>query len=1133
VPVIAVAADKNWKERITLVGNKDALGNPINLTEVYYSTLGIVFKIELSAEGLPSVVSDQAGNKVVFTNLTASTVDVTFFDQEGGANAGPTTIPIDPARFAALRNTYAAISQGQIPAGSLAAISRNDLRIWLPFASDAISATICAGGLVAALPTGGTSFAFTAGSCLLTAGLIAGISDDPAFQTIESHMSILETTGDLLENSLDKFNVVGLVANLALEYVAPAIINTWPPAKPTWFGSGILPKHDYILLAWRGSESDSGIQGYLIIRDDNTTFQTTSGHYRDYTVTPGSHYCYRVQAYKAPNRVNRWSDISDPRCATVPMIAPPLVITGTATNITPSSVTLNGSVNPNGSATSANFEYGTSAAYGNTTLAQAVGNGTSLINLTENLSNLVPNTTYHYRVVARNSEGSITPGSDQTFRSVVPVTGAPTISSVSPGTVTGSNSAQPFTINGSNFVTGARVTLRDKRTGEVFPNRQPSSFTNTSITLNPVFTTASGTWSVNVVNPDNSSTGEYVFSVVAPTGVPLSFASLSPSVVETNAIGHQPALTVSGSNFNNVRHISFDWTGVASGNSTWIRGDINWLRKVTVNSDGSMTLRPVVTDASDPAGITNWRVTLTDTAGMTATQTFTVNYTPTTSLNFISPSLGTINTSAVGYQPTLTASGNVTQVSVSWSGTTSGSETWVRNDPLWLSRVTSNPDGSMTLRPVVTRAGDPAGITNWTVTIRDNTGATRTQSFSVNYTPAAGSPTPPTIPANLTPGSLSSPGPTLGSSAVTVSWNASSEATSYIGGITDLAAGSDVVTINTSGISTAATLSPGRQYRWYVFACNSSGCSSSSALYYFQTPAATGTTPATPTGTTPGSTASPGPTTSSTTVGLSWSAVSGATSYGLAVRDLTTNTFAVDTTVSGTAHTATLSAGRQYRWDVRACNSAGCSAFSTDLYFQTPAATGTTPATPTGISPGSTTSPGPTLGSTTVGLSWSAVSGATSYSLGVRSIATGVLVVDSIVNGTSFNVGLAAATQYRWNVAACNSAGCSNFSPVLFFQTPGTVLVTPTSLSPGSTISPGPTLGSSAVTVSWNASSGATSYIGGITDIAAGSDVVTINTSGTSTAATLSPGRQYRWYVFACNSSGCSSSSALYYFRTP
>jgi hypothetical protein len=145
-------------------------------------------------------------------------------------------------------------------------------------------------------------------------------------------------------------------------------------------------------------------------------------------------------------------------------------------------------------------------------------------------------------------------------------------------------------------------------------------------------------------------------------------------------------------------------------------------------------------------------------------------------------------------------------------------------------------------------------------------------------------------------------------------------------------------------------------------------------------------------------------------------------------------------------------------------------------------------------------------------------------------------VVTINTSGTSTPATLSPGRQYRWYVFACNSSGCSSSSALHYFQTPaatGTVLATPTGIAPGSTTSPGPTLGSSAVTVSWNASSGATLYIGGIHDVAAGVDVVTINTSGTSTPATLSPGTQYRWYVYACNSSGCSSSSALYYFRTP
>jgi hypothetical protein len=63
----------------------------------------------------------------------------------------------------------------------------------------------------------------------------------------------------------------------------------------------------------------------------------------------------------------------------------------------------------------------------------------------------------------------------------------PSISSVSPDMVTGSNSPQPFTINGTNFVTGANIFLRDKTTGEVFANRVASSFTSTQIVINPNF----------------------------------------------------------------------------------------------------------------------------------------------------------------------------------------------------------------------------------------------------------------------------------------------------------------------------------------------------------------------------------------------------------------------------------------------------------------------------------------------------------------------------------------------------------------------------------------------------------------------------------------------------------------------
>src|ERR1051326_2196270 len=81
--------------------------------------------------------------------------------------------------------------------------------------------------------------------------------------------------------------------------------------------------------------------------------------------------------------------------------------------------------------------------------------------------------------------------------------------------------------------------------------------------------------------------------------------------------------------------------------------------------------------------------------------------------------------------------------------------------------------------------------------------------------------------------------------------------------------------------------------------------------------------PPIPGNTSPGTTTAPGPVLSSSTVTLSWSGSSGATTYGVGVRDLTTNVLVVDTNTSNTFFTASLSPGRPYRWNVNACISAG------------------------------------------------------------------------------------------------------------------------------------------------------------------------------------------------------------------
>ncbi len=79
-----------------------------------------------------------------------------------------------------------------------------------------------------------------------------------------------------------------------------------------------------------------------------------------------------------------------------------------------SSAVLEASVYPNGSATTAYFQWGATTSYGNTTGIQSLGSGTDPVSLRQTFSGLQPGTLYHYRIVISNANG-ITYGPDQTF----------------------------------------------------------------------------------------------------------------------------------------------------------------------------------------------------------------------------------------------------------------------------------------------------------------------------------------------------------------------------------------------------------------------------------------------------------------------------------------------------------------------------------------------------------------------------------------------------------------------------------------------------------------------------------------------------------------------------------------------
>ena len=92
----------------------------------------------------------------------------------------------------------------------------------------------------------------------------------------------------------------------------------------------------------------------------------------------------------------------------------PSATTGSVDGTTNSASTVMGTVNPGGSDTTYDFQYGTSPNYGETTSTLDAGSGSSDVAVSVTLSGLSSGATYHYRLVAKNALGTDY-GQDGTF----------------------------------------------------------------------------------------------------------------------------------------------------------------------------------------------------------------------------------------------------------------------------------------------------------------------------------------------------------------------------------------------------------------------------------------------------------------------------------------------------------------------------------------------------------------------------------------------------------------------------------------------------------------------------------------------------------------------------------------------
>jgi hypothetical protein len=120
--------------------------------------------------------------------------------------------------------------------------------------------------------------------------------------------------------------------------------------------------------------------------------------------------------------------------------------------------TLNGSVNPEGAAINASFQFGPTTSYGSTTPALKTAVSSSPVGFSANLTGLTPGTTIHYRAVAVSDFGTFV-GADQTLTTATPAPppAQPGRASAGHAHVSGKTAAVAITCKGA---TSCRVALK-------------------------------------------------------------------------------------------------------------------------------------------------------------------------------------------------------------------------------------------------------------------------------------------------------------------------------------------------------------------------------------------------------------------------------------------------------------------------------------------------------------------------------------------------------------------------------------------------------------------------------------------------------------------------------------------------
>ena len=439
------------------------------------------------------------------------------------------------------------------------------------------------------------------------------------------------------------------------------------------------------------------------------------------------------------------------------------------------------------------------------------------------------------------------------------------------------------------------------------------------------------------------------------------------------------------------------------------------------------------------------------------------------------------------------------QVTLSWTAVAGASNYNIYRG------TTSHAEGSNSIASPTGTTFVDTGLTNGT-TYYYTVGAQNVAGYGPWSTEVSGTPSG----SGSAPGAPSSLTATAGNTTASLTWTAGSGAVSY-NVYRGTSAGGENTTPVATGVATMpwgdTGLTNGTTYYYKLKSVNgfgTSGYSNETSV----TPTAGGSAPSTPTGL--------AATAGNSQVALSWTASAGATSYNV-YRGTTAggeSTTAVATGQTGTTYTNTgLTNGTTYYFKVKAVNSVGTSGYSNEAS-----------ATPVVAAPGAPSGLSATAGNTQATLNWTAGSGATSYNIyrGTTAGGESTTAIATGQTGTSYtNTGLTNGTTYYYKVKSVNAGGTSAYSneASVIPATGGTVPSAPTGVTAAA--------GDSQVVVSWNAVSGATSYIVKWGPSGFGFVYSHSGITGTSYTVTgLMNAIVSSFQVFAVNAAGTSSASS-------